>query len=77
MDPFSISAGVIGSVSGLVTIYKEGRKAYEEWRSKKKWKKPAEEELQQSLEKAPDEVDCQCKCLLRIHGPAFDQGDGT
>lgn len=76
MDPFSISVGVIGGVAALVEIYHAGRKAYGKWRSKKKGKKPAEEELQQSLEKAPDEVNCQCRSLLRIHGPEFDQGDG-
>jgi len=76
MDPLSITAGVIGGVSGLLTIYKETRKIYEKWRSKKKAKKTAEEELQNSLERAPDEVDCQRKSLSRIHGRRFDQGDG-
>jgi hypothetical protein len=59
-----------------VSIYSEGRKLYEKWRKKKKAKKAAEEELQTSLERAPDEVDCQRKSLSRIHGRPFDQGDG-
>lgn len=76
MDPFTITVSVIASVSGLVSIYKEGRKVYEKWRTKKKGKKPAEEELQDSLEKAPDEVDFHRGCLSRIHGRKFDLGDG-
>jgi len=76
MDPLSISLGVIGGVSSLMTIYKEGKKFYEKWRSKKKAKKTAEEELQNALEEAPGEVDNQRKSLSRIHGRAFDHGDG-
>jgi hypothetical protein len=78
MDPLTITAGVIGSVAGVISIYKEGRKHYEKWRTKRKEKKKAgEEELQTSLEKTPNELDNQCQRLLRMHGRLFDKGDGT
>jgi hypothetical protein len=78
MDPLSITAGVISCVSGLIVIYKEGRKHYEKLRTKRKEKKKAaEEELQTSLEKAPEELDNQCQRLSRMHGGPFDKGDGT
>jgi hypothetical protein len=77
MDPFSITTGVISSVSGVISIYVEGRKQYEKWRTKRREKKAAEEELQTSLEKAPNELDKRRQGLSKIHGRAFDKGDGT
>jgi len=77
MDPISITAGVISGVSGLISIYAAGRKQYEKWRTKRKEKKAAEEELQTSLEKAPNELDQRCQGLSKVHGREFDKGDGT
>jgi len=77
MDPLSITAAVVGTVAGVTQVFKISHKLYQKWRTKKKGKKPAEEELDNSLAAAPTEVQSKSEALAKRHGPAFREGDGT
>ncbi|KAH8595953.1 hypothetical protein B0O99DRAFT_671912 [Bisporella sp. PMI_857] len=78
MDPVTISLSVVSAVAGIVATFKTSHDYFRKWRSKKrKWKKPAEEELENSLAIGSTEVDCQHRSLARIHGPGFESGDET
>lgn len=77
MDPVTITVSVISAVAGILTTYKTGRELYKKWRAKKKAKKPAEEEVENSLAVSSSQIDNRCTQLSRKHGPAFERGDGT
>jgi hypothetical protein len=76
MDPITITVSVIAAVAGLLTTYKTGREFYQKYRAKKKARKVAEAEVEDSLEVGSTEIDKYCTQLARRHGQAFEYGDG-
>jgi len=75
MDPVS-AIGLVGSIIGIAGAFRTGYKSFRTWRKKRKAKKSAEQELENSLDIGSLTVETAYDKHHKIHGFVFANGDG-